>query len=1204
MAKKRKAGGAPPSRNAFEVLGNKKLRREVAGQKVKGSKRDAALATQKDQQRRSRALLQRGVAQASLGTAFADERFDASSRGGGEERLALQRLRLLAQRQQRENTRRRRSRGFALGDGEDELTHSGVPLAELEDDALQGSAGGALGGALGDIEETLEFPPELFFKEGFQGDDAQEETRPRTRKEIYREIIANSKEAKARLASEQRQQQALLEKLDDDYSDLLRHRDALFRPTKKQALDALLRKHVGTDSAGEKSGDALQAPAARDMKSASKAEATFSASSPLLLDVPASSSSASSASAAASSLSRQMCVADDFDALAASLRFDRRLPGTEKLLTAEEAQERKRKLLEKKERERTERMLQLGDEPVEEEDEEEAEEGEECSDHGEEADDDDEEKECSEDEEEGDEGDEDDENDEDDEDDEDDDEEVQEARTLLEDGSEDEDGSEEEDANEENECADDDPTETGEGEKEEGTDEDEENKDEEEEDKEEEEEDKEEDEEDKEEEEEEDQGEDVQREEAEEAGDRRGVGEQMATEADDEFMTEEEKKAALWMRNEAGEEGLSFQPSAPLTREAARSLLLPHPLKSQWKLLHRVRVLHFGDDAAGTQGMAQKEKKENVFRALLAYALDAHLAALASQRGFPLTELWDALHEHYLFFAEEREDVVFSFFFPLLVNMAARVAPQALPAQLFSLLSSSFSSDAAGDKILKQSGTKRGNAERTGEKALPRDAVHALSVASQDDASLPYPLLSVGESLKESSVVPPTPADLAVLHLLFLLCPLTDFRHPLLSCAFLLLDFFSSFFSSFSLALAAGVRPSLHRLPLPPLPTSEAAAALACSEAQKVRREAPSGSAENREGENRDLPQVHASLSGDRQPAEKRGDKDQVARAHGPIPPCLSPDAVDTCMQILLLQRMAMHASGRVFPSFFTLALALLRTLLEPEGRAEGQKPEKAKEKENSPFTDTDRIKMAQAVLATLRAQTTQMAEASPAAYVPVAHCLLPAAPFLHASILLSVLRSSPKAKQAAHAAARVDESDTTEAVLERLRDSPFFPLLTNFRRFWRESESILKKPLVPLSLYHTAEKVGLTLLTPRYVEPAMLRRRGASSATDDTREDFEELRREKRQANEMRRHVGRMLRRDAAFLVAQKGRKEVHRKRRNADRQKEILGILEQDQVEYKKLKTTGGTMDTSLAAYRPSKCKKKKRMAGNQQEAQIQHG
>ncbi|KFG56086.1 Nop14-like family protein [Toxoplasma gondii FOU] len=374
--------------------------------------------------------------------------------------------------------------------------------------------------------ETLEFPPELFFKEGFQGDDAQEETRPRTRKEIYREIIANSKEAKARLASEQRQQQALLEKLDDDYSDLLRHRDALFRPTKKQALDALLRKHVGTDSAGEKSGDALQAPAARDMKSASKAEATFSASSPLLLDVPASSSSASSASAAASSLSRQMCVADDFDALAASLRFDRRLPGTEKLLTAEEAQERKRKLLEKKERERTERMLQLGDEPVEEEDEEEAEEGEECSDHGEEADDNDEEKECSEDEEEGDEDDEDedDEDEEDDEDDEDD-EEVQEARTLLEDGSEDEDGSEEEDANEENECADDDPTETGEGEKEEGTDEDEETKDEEEEDKkeEEEEEDKEEEEEDKEEEEEEDQGEDVQREEAEEAGDRRGA---------------------------------------------------------------------------------------------------------------------------------------------------------------------------------------------------------------------------------------------------------------------------------------------------------------------------------------------------------------------------------------------------------------------------------------------------------------------------------------------------------------------------------------------------------------------------------------------------------------------------------------------------------------------------------------------------------
>ncbi|KEP66059.1 UNVERIFIED_CONTAM: hypothetical protein HHA_313130 [Hammondia hammondi] len=1183
MAKKRKAGGAPPSRNAFEVLGNKKLRREVAGQKVKGSKRDAALAAQKDQQRRSRALLQRDGTQANLSAGFADERFNASSGGGEEERLVLQRLRLLAQRQQRENTRRRRNRGFALGDGEDELTHSGVPLAQLEDDAIQDSAGGALGEALGDLDDTLEFPPELFFKDGFQADDAQEETRPRTRKEIYREIIANSKEAKARLASEQRQQQALLEKLDDDYSDLLRHRDALFRPTKKQVLNALVRKHLGADAPGEKTGDSLQAPAASDTKSESKASEPLSASSPLLLDVRASSSSASSSASSSSSasLSRQMRVADDFDALAASLRFDRRLPGTEKLLTAEEAQERKRKLLEKKERERTERMLQLGDEPVEEEDDEEAEEGEECGEDGEEADDDDEEGEGSEDEEDGDEGEEDEE--EEDGEDEDEDEELQEARTLLEEASEEEDG------NEEDECADDDPTETTEGENEEGKDEDEDDNEEEEE---EEEEDKDEEEEDKD-------------EEAQEARDRTGVGEQMATEEDDEFMTEEEKKAALWMRNEAGEESLSFQPPAPLTREAARSLLLPHPLKSQWKLLHRVRVLHFGDDAAGVQDSGQKEKKGNVIRALLAYALDAHLAELASQRGFPLTALWDALHEHYLFFAEDRADVVFSFFFPLLVNMAARVAPHALPAQLFSLLSSSFSSDASGDKGLRQSDTKRGkNAERTREKALPRDAVHALSVASQDDASLPYPLLCVGESLKESSAVPPTPADLAVLHLLFLLCPLTDFRHPLLSGAFMLLDFFSSFFSSFPLALAAGVRPSSRQLFLPPLPTSEAAAALACSEAERVRREAQSGNAEDREGAKLDLPHGPAALSGDRQPAEKRGDKEQVARAQGPIPPCLSPDALGTCMQLLLLQRMAMHASGRVFPSFFTLALALLRTLLDLEGRADGQRPEKAKEKENSHFTDKSRIKMAQAVLATLREQTIEMAEASPAAYVPVAHYVLPAAPFLHASIFLSVLRSAPKAKKATHAALRGDESDTTEAVLERLRDSPFFPLLTNFRRFWRESESILKKPLVPLSLYHAAEKVGLTLLTPRYVEPAMLRRRGASSATDDARQDFEELRREKRQANEMRRHVGRMLRRDAAFMVAQKGRKEVHRKRRNADRQKEILGILEQDQVEYKKLKTTGGTMDTSLAAYRPSKNKKKKRMAGNQQEAPLRSG
>lgn len=56
-----------------------------------------------------------------------------------------------------------------------------------------------------------------------------------------------------------------------------------------------------------------------------------------------------------------------------------------------------------------------------------------------------------------------------------------------------------------------------------------------------------------------------------------------------------------------------------------------------------------------------------------------------------------------------------------------------------------------------------------------------------------------------------------------------------------------------------------------------------------------------------------------------------------------------------------------------------------------------------------------------------------------------------------------------------------------------------------------------------------------------------------------------------MRRQIGRMLRRDAAFVQAAKGKADMHRRKRNADRQKEILGILEQDQVEYKKLKTTG---------------------------------
>lgn len=47
----------------------------------------------------------------------------------------------------------------------------------------------------------MEFPPDLFFKDGApSGKDEEAEARPKTRREVYREIIAHSKEARARVS--------------------------------------------------------------------------------------------------------------------------------------------------------------------------------------------------------------------------------------------------------------------------------------------------------------------------------------------------------------------------------------------------------------------------------------------------------------------------------------------------------------------------------------------------------------------------------------------------------------------------------------------------------------------------------------------------------------------------------------------------------------------------------------------------------------------------------------------------------------------------------------------------------------------------------------------------------------------------------------------------------------------------------------------
>lgn len=112
-------------------------------------------------------------------------------------------------------------------------------------------------------------------------------------------------------------------------------------------------------------------------------------------------------------------------------------------------------------------------------------------------------------------------------------------------------------------------------------------------------------------------------------------------------------------------------------------------------------------------------------------------------------------------------------------------------------------------------------------------------------------------------------------------------------------------------------------------------------------------------------------------------------------------------------------------------------------------------------------------------------AEACSAGFVPVSHVLLPAFPLLHESLLVAIRRTSfasgipggegEDGKDLAALKMNADRDRQDEGVQTagcRLVSSPLFPILKALRELWRACLCTLSRPLVPLSLYHKAEKV------------------------------------------------------------------------------------------------------------------------------------
>ncbi|OII77937.1 hypothetical protein cand_037450 [Cryptosporidium andersoni] len=153
-------------------------------------------------------------------------------------------------------------------------------------------------------------------------------------------------------------------------------------------------------------------------------------------------------------------------------------------------------------------------------------------------------------------------------------------------------------------------------------------------------------------------------------------------------------------------------------------------------------------------------------------------------------------------------------------------------------------------------------------------------------------------------------------------------------------------------------------------------------------------------------------------------------------------------------------------------------------------------------------------------------------------------------------------------------------------------------------SEELATRPLSPVQLWPKLVP-SIRMLTPKIDDPsvpnavkALMRPRQNLRETQSDMEKRLYLSRVKKEVNSARRQANRQIRRDAEVIANIWHKERSTRQQKQNRRHNSFMQMLEHDQTEYKKMKTTGGTMDTSLAPYRSNKKAKKsnRRMGGNE--------
>ncbi|KAG1759400.1 nucleolar protein 14 [Suillus occidentalis] len=203
--------------NPFDVKVTK-LKHDVGGRKIKGSKGQPAQSKQAGIQQREMTLLREFQDRGRVG-GVVDRRFGENDPSMSLEERMLERF-------TKERQRASKSTIFNL-EGEEQLTHYGQSLSNLDDFD-------DVGLLMDEDEDDDQGQPDrdIVGRAHFGGFDDEDETdhnsdRKKSKAEVMAEVIAKSKEHKARRQLEKVQEESMRHQLDDDFDSL---RSLLFAP--------------------------------------------------------------------------------------------------------------------------------------------------------------------------------------------------------------------------------------------------------------------------------------------------------------------------------------------------------------------------------------------------------------------------------------------------------------------------------------------------------------------------------------------------------------------------------------------------------------------------------------------------------------------------------------------------------------------------------------------------------------------------------------------------------------------------------------------------------------------------------------------------------------------------------------------------------------------------------------------------------------